>query len=91
LIWVILMSGGYENLRVYQSSLSFLGYRDRILDSIIGGVAACDHLNRASESIPLNIAHGSATRAKRERLNYYGHAVASALECAACIDILAAK
>ncbi len=82
---------GYEKLRVYQRTISFLDYRDQVLSSLRVLVAACDHLQRASESIPLNIAHGSASWNPKERITYYGHACGSAFECAACLDILTAK
>ncbi|MBT7067395.1 MAG: four helix bundle protein, partial [Verrucomicrobia bacterium] len=50
-----------------------------------------DHLNRGAESILLNIAHASSTWSPGERIVYLGHANGSALECAACLDVLVAK
>lgn len=85
------VSSGAEKLRVYQRALSFLEYRDKLLSSVRSLVAACDHLRRASESVPLNIAHGAAVWTPKERMTYYGHACGSALECAACLDILTTK
>jgi four helix bundle protein len=82
---------GCEKLRVYQRAMSFLEYRDKVLGSFRSVVAACDQLCRASESIPLNIAHGAAVWTPGERMLYYNHASSSALECAACLDILVAK
>lgn len=82
---------GHDKLRVYQRALSFLEYRDRVLGSFRSVVSACDHLCRASESVPLNIAHGAAVSSPRERMLYYSHASSSALECAACLDILLAR
>ena len=86
-----IVTGGCENLEVYQRAISFLSLRDQILASIRISVSACDHLRRAGESIPLNIAHGSSVWTAKERNTYYAHASASALECAACMDILYAK
>ena len=51
-------------------------------------MAACDHLDRGAESILVNIAHGSNTWSPKERIVYLGHANGSALECAACLDVL---
>ncbi|HMO50430.1 MAG TPA: four helix bundle protein [Kiritimatiellia bacterium] len=46
---------------------------------------------RAGESILLNIAHASASWSIRERANFLAIANGSALECAACMDILSIK
>ena len=47
--------------------------------------------SRAAESILVNIANASATWWPKERIVYLGHANGSALECAACLDVLVAK
>ena len=39
----------------------------------------------------MNIAHASGSWYPKERVVYLGHANGSALECAACLDILVAK
>ena len=85
------LSSGCEQLHVYQHAQQFLDYREKVLGNIHPLVAACDHLLRASESIPLNIAHGAAARSPKERGAHYGYACGSALECAACLDVLATK
>jgi four helix bundle protein len=82
---------GHENLIVYQKARQFVAMRRTWLDRLPSRVAACDHLERAAESIVINIAHGSASRSPNERITFVGHANGSALECAACLDILAAK
>ncbi len=85
------MGFGHEKLEVYRRAMDFMEYRDEMLKSLRYQVAACDHLNRASESIPLNIAHGSASLSPKERVAFFGYANGSALECAACLDVLSVK
>lgn len=78
-------------LDVYQGALEFITLRASLLSSLNRRVAASDHLERASESIALNIAHANSSWAPAERIKYIGHSNGSALECAACIDVLVAK
>jgi four helix bundle protein len=82
---------GHERLIVYQKGLRFASVRRTLLDRLIRRVAACDHLDRGAESILVNIAHASSTWSANERIVYLGHANGSALECAACLDVLVAK
>jgi four helix bundle protein len=82
---------GHEKLNVYQRSIEFAGIGRALLDALTHRVAACDHLERAAESILFNIAHASSSWFPKERIVYLGHANGSALECAACLDILVAK
>ncbi len=82
---------GHEKLKVYQKAMKFAVLQSPILASLHHQVAACDHLQRGSESILLNIAHSNSTWSPKERIVYLGHANGSALECAACLDILVAK
>ncbi len=56
-----------------------------------GKSAVRDQLDRASTSIPLNIAEGNAKRSLRDRCRYLDAACGSALECAACLDVIVAK
>ncbi len=82
---------GHEKLLVYQKGMRFVALRAALLDQLTRRVAACDHLERGSESILVNIAHASSTWSPSERIVYLGHANGSALECAACLDVLVAK
>jgi four helix bundle protein len=50
-----------------------------------------DQLDRASTSIPLNIAEGNGKYAPKDRCRFFDIAHGSALECAAGLDILVAK
>ena len=82
---------GHEKLIVYQKGLRFAAVRRALICGLTRRVAACDHLERGAESILVNIAHASSTWSANERIVYLGHANGSALECAACLDVLVAK
>ncbi len=82
---------GHEKLKVYQKGMGFAVIRRTLLDGLPRRVAACDHLDRAAESILVNIAHASSSWSPKERIVYLGHANGSALECAGCLDVFVAK
>jgi len=82
---------GHEKLKVYQKGMGFAAMRRTFLGGLPRRIAACDHLDRAAESILVNIAHASSSWSPKERIVYLGHASGSALECAACLDIFVAK
>ncbi len=82
---------GHEKLIVYQKGMRFAVVRSALLDGLPRRVAACDHLDRGAESILVNIAHASNLWSPKERIVCLGHANGSALECAACLDVFAAK
>jgi len=82
---------GHEKLKVYQKGMEFAAVRSMLINGLTRRVAACDHLDRAAESILLNIAHASSSWSPKDRIVYLGHANGSALECAGCLDVLEAK
>ena len=47
-----------------------------------------DQLDRASISVPLNVAEGAGRSTPRERARHYTIARGSAVECLACLDLL---
>jgi four helix bundle protein len=49
----------HEKLDVYQESIAFCGWVGDLLNNIAGKAAAKDQLDRASTSLPLNIAEGN--------------------------------
>ena len=53
--------------------------------------SAVKHLDRASTSVPLNIAEGNGKRSLLDRCRYLDIARGSALESAACLDVLVAR
>ena len=81
----------HEKLRVYQEALRFVAFADSILGVIPAKLSARDQLDRASTSIVLNIAEGNGKRSRPDRCRYLDIARGSALECAACLDVLVVK
>lgn len=81
----------HERLDVYQKAIEFVAWGQILLDSLPPGATARAHLERASTSIPLNIAEGGAKRSKRDRARYWQVSLGSALECAAILDVLVAR
>ena len=47
-----------------------------------------DQLDRASISVPLNVAEGAGRATPRERARHYTIARGSVVECVACLDLL---
>jgi four helix bundle protein len=81
----------HEKLDVYQESIAFCGWVGDFLNDIAGKAAAKDQLDRASTSLPLNIAEGNGKFSAADRARFLEIARASALECAACLDVLAVR
>ncbi len=81
----------HEKLDVYQEAIRFVTWVDVLLESIPKNLAVHNQLDRASTSIPLNIAEGNGKYTPTDRCRYFDIARGSALECAACLDVLAAK
>ena len=81
----------HEKLNVYQSSLRFVAWATELVSGIQVKAAVKDQLDRGSTSVPLNIAEGNGKFAIRDRCRYLDFARGSALECAACLDVLVAK
>ena len=81
----------HEKLHVYQASLTFITWAAKLLSSIESKAAAKDQLDRAATSVPLNIAEGNGKFAVRDRCRFIEIARGSALECAACLDVLVRK
>lgn len=81
----------HEKLDVYQKAIAFVSYADDILESLPRSLAAHGQLVRASTSIPLNIAEGNGKHTPADRCRYFDIARGSALESAACLDVLVAK
>jgi four helix bundle protein len=78
----------HEKLDVYQESIAFCGWVGEFLGAISSKAAAKDQLDRASTSIPLNIAEGNGKFSSKDRARFFEVARGSALECAACLDVL---
>ena len=80
-----------EKLDVYQESIAFCGWVGDLLSDFTGKAAAKDQLDRASTSLPLNIAEGNGKFSHADRSRFLEIARGSALECAACLDVLVAR
>jgi four helix bundle protein len=78
----------HEKLDVYQEAIAFCGWVGEFLSAISARAAAKDQLDRASTSIPLNIAEGNGKFSAKDRARFFEMARGSALECAACLDVL---
>lgn len=81
----------HEKLRVYASSLKFVKWSTRLLSETTSRAAVKDQLDRASTSIPLNIAEGNAKWSVADRRKFLRIASGSATECSACLDVFVSK
>lgn len=81
----------HEKLTVYQQSIKFVAWVSKLLGSVPKSLAAHDQLDRASTSVPLNIAEGNGKFTPKDRCKFFDTARGSALECAAALDVLVSK
>jgi len=81
----------HEKLRVYELSLDFIRWATRLLEETPARAAVKDQLDRASTSIPLNIAEGNAKWSIADRRKFLKIAMGSTMESAACLDVFVAK
>jgi len=61
------------------------------MERIPAKLSVRDQLDRASTSIPLNVAEGNGKFTQRDRCRFFDNARGSALECAAALDVLVAR
>ena len=86
------MKFNHEKLIVYQKSLEFIELTNKIFNELNKmKISVLDQLDRASTSIPLNIAEGTGKYTGKDKCRYYDIARGSTLECAACLDVLFIK
>jgi four helix bundle protein len=81
----------HEKLDVYREAIAFCAWAGELLSEIAVKAAAKDQLDRASTSVPLNIAEGNGKFSGKDRARFLEIARGSALECAACLDVLVAR
>src|SRR5436305_7060676 len=81
----------HEKLEVYQEAIAFVAWLATLLEGSARLGEVKDQLDRASTSIPLNIAEGNGKYGPKDRCRFFDIAHGSALECAAGLDILVAK
>jgi four helix bundle protein len=85
------MSFHHEKLTVYQRALEFAAWSQDLVESLTKKTSTRDHLERSGDSIALNIAEGNGKFSKKDRARFFQIAHGSALESAACLDLLVAR
>jgi|ERR1700724_522971 len=85
------MSFHHEKLTVYKRALEFAEWSQRLIDSVAKKIPTRDQLARAGDSVALNIAEGNGKFSHKDRARFFQIAHGSALECAACLDLLVAR
>ena len=81
----------HEKLTVYQRALEFASWSQDLIDSLTKKTSTRDQLERAGDSIALNIAEGNGKFSQKDRARFFQIAHGSALESAACLDLLVAR
>jgi len=81
----------HEKLDVYHEAVRFVEISNSLLSIMPKGFSVRDQLDRASTSIPLNIAEGNGKFTARDRCRFLDIARGSALECSACLDVAVAR
>ena len=81
----------HEKLDVYQAALEFIIWTLPLLDMLPPNAAVRNQLDRASTSIPVNIAEGNGKFTPADRCRFFDNARGSALESGACLDVVVAK
>src|SRR5947209_7894207 len=81
----------HEKLDVYNEAIAFCGWVGEFLDTVTAKAAAKDQLDRASTSVPLNIAEGNGKFSPADRARFFEVARGSAVECAACLDVFVVR
>jgi four helix bundle protein len=81
----------HEKPKVYQAAIQFVAWSTELAAQIRSKAAVKDQLDRASTSIPVNIAEENAKFAIKDRCRFLDFPRSSALECAACLNVLVVK
>ena len=81
----------HEKLTAYQQALEFVRWSKPLLERIPKSAAVHSQLDRARTSIPLNLAEGNGKFSAAGKCKCFDIAHGSALECAACLDLLFIK
>ena len=81
----------HEKLDVYRDAIAFVAWVSELLEGTTRLGDVKDQIDRASTSVPLNIAEGNGKYSVKDRCRFFDIALGSTLECAACLDVLVAK
>lgn len=77
----------HEKLEVYAHALSFAKLAAALIDCGPTVMAVCDQLDRATESLVINLAKAARLRATESGIYCLECSLGSVLECAACLDV----
>jgi len=78
----------HEKLKVYQLALKFNEFAYKICSKLDYRLDIRSQLDRASNSIVLNIAEGNGKYSKKDRCRFFDISIGSSFESAGCLDIL---
>ena len=81
----------HEKLKVYHNALQFIEYVHEICSKMDYHSDVRNQLERASNSIVLNIAEGNGKYYPKDKCRYFDISIGSSFECSACLDILLRK
>jgi len=81
----------HEKLTVYKRALEFATWSQDLIESVTKKTSTRDHLERSGDSIALNIDEGNGKFSQKDRARFFQIAHGSALEAAACLDLLVAR
>src|SRR5206468_1389120 len=81
----------HEKLTVYQRALEIASWSQEFIESSKKKTSTRDHIERSGDSIALNIAEGNGKFSQKDRARFFQIAHGSALESAACLDLLVAR
>ena len=81
----------HEKLTVYRTAINYVAWSSDLLAAIPKNLSVHGQLDRAATSIPLNIAEGNGKHTPADRCRFFDIARGSALESAACLDVLVAR
>ena len=73
----------HEKLEVYREAISFVAWISELVEPMVRIGEVRDQLDRASSSIPLNIAEGNGKYTPKDRCRFFDIARGSALDRAA--------
>ena len=81
----------HEKLEVYRDAIAFIAWLGDLLETVQRPGDVKEQLDRASNSIALNIAEGNGKYTPKDRCRFFDTAHGSSLECAAGLDVLVAR
>lgn len=81
----------HEKLKVYQLALEFNKFAHKINSKLDARSDIRNQLDRASNSIVLNIAEGNGKYSKKDKCRYFYISLGSSFESAGCLDILSTR